>query len=118
MKTHRTPRRSRLSRILVATLTVTLTIVTFVGLALAGAVVTDRQLHQPVPTGPVPATSSAYADTLVAIRLQVVCSTAQTITTRSVMTTRRMNPRKTSCLGWGRGSSLGRAPEVTTRGPI
>ena len=62
MKTHHTTRRSRLSRILVATLTVTLTIVTFVGLALAGAVATDRQLHQPVPTGPAPATSAAYAE--------------------------------------------------------
>ena len=62
MNTHHTPRRSRLSRILVATLTVTLTIVTFVGLALAGAVVTDRQLHQPVPTGPAPATSAVYAE--------------------------------------------------------
>ena len=62
MKTHHTTHRSRLSRILVATLTVTLTIVTFVGLALAGAVATDRQLHQPVPRRPAPATSAAYAE--------------------------------------------------------
>ena len=62
MNTHHTPHRSRLSRTLVATVTVTLTIVTFVGLALAGAVVTDRQLHQPVPRGPAPATSAVYAE--------------------------------------------------------
>src|SRR3954451_20965976 len=62
MNSHHTTHRARLRRILVATITVTLTIVTVVGFALAGAVVTDRQLHQPVPTGPVPATSGVYAE--------------------------------------------------------
>ena len=62
MNTHTTARRSRLNRILVATITVILTVVIFAGIALAGAVVTDRGLHEPVPTGPAPATSVPYSE--------------------------------------------------------
>ena len=62
MNADRTTRRSRLGRMLVAAMTVTLTIVTFAAITLAGAVVTDRELYQPVPSEPVPATSAAYAE--------------------------------------------------------
>jgi putative intracellular protease/amidase len=62
MDTHHTARRSRPSRILVAALTIGLTVVTFAALALAGAVVTDRGLHRPVPDGPAPRASVPYSE--------------------------------------------------------
>ncbi len=54
--------RTRRHRLLVAMSTVITTSVVFAGLAVAGAVVTDRGLHQPVPTGPAPAASTAYSE--------------------------------------------------------
>jgi putative intracellular protease/amidase len=42
--------------------TFVLTVATFGGVLAAGAVTTDRSLHQPVPTTAVPASSTAYAE--------------------------------------------------------
>ena len=60
---HRTPQppRRRLHRLLWAGGTVALTVATFAGIVAAGAVTTTRDLHQPVPTAPLPASRASHA---------------------------------------------------------
>jgi putative intracellular protease/amidase len=55
------PRR-RLRRLLWASGTLLLTLATFAAVVVAGAVATDRTLHQPVPTTSVHASRTAYAE--------------------------------------------------------
>ena len=56
------PPRRRWRRLLGATGTLLLTLATFAGILAAGAVVTERSLHQPVPTTSAQASRTAYTE--------------------------------------------------------